>query len=227
MLIEQTRPSYLTCAKMVWSQICQRQVLSSLPDVIQNMNLEYSKLLNAFILHADIQMTWYKNFSKVNELSNRDNIKKFCGSQIILCNLVNSETKSRHCNNKKNLQNKKPDFKLLVNTNDEILFSTLDELVKKYRNRIGMTSFGVWICGKCPSLVVQDISGRRRSSTHSKIPIYKSNTDFGGIVQFKNSVSKVLEVITSDTLSILSCSDCCRLPPSEPIQITVVASNEK
>jgi len=98
---------------------------------------------------------------------------------------ANSESlasKSRRNSNKENenLKGKKPDFKLLVNTNDEILFGevkppkyknssllvsqdlvklanfqsgTLDELVKKYGNRIGMTSFGVWVYGKCSNLV--------------------------------------------------------------------------
>ncbi|CAG8753001.1 4840_t:CDS:10, partial [Dentiscutata erythropus] len=249
MLIEQTRPLYLTCVETVWSQICQRQVPPSLPDVVQNMILEYSKLLNAFTPIVDIQKTWCRNFSKVNELSNQDDIEKFCGIQIILRNFLllnlkanndnedtfvhdmlhdllkeifrdpifeliwaNSESassKNRRRNNKENSRGKKPDFKLLVNTNDEILFGevkspkyknlsslvcqdfvklanfqsgTLDELVKKYGNRIGMTSFGVLICGKCTGL---DVSGRRRSFTHSKIPIHKSGANIGGIVQCK------------------------------------------
>ncbi|CAG8569340.1 5525_t:CDS:2, partial [Scutellospora calospora] len=81
-----------------------------------------------------------------------------------------TSSKRRRCNNKENSRSKKPDFKLLVNMNNEILFgevkslkyknssslvcqnlvklanfqfSTLDKLVKKYRNRIRMTSFGV------------------------------------------------------------------------------------
>ncbi|CAG8566990.1 16008_t:CDS:2, partial [Racocetra fulgida] len=94
--------------------------------------------------------------------------------------LICASSKNRRRNNKENSRGKKPDFKLLVNTNDEILFGevkspkyknlsslvcqdfvklanfqsgTLDELVKKYGNRIGMTSFGVLICGKCTGLV--------------------------------------------------------------------------
>ncbi|CAG8710449.1 22988_t:CDS:2 [Gigaspora margarita] len=164
-------------------------------------------------------------------------------------NSEGTSSKSRCRNNKENSRGKKPDFKLLVNTNDEILFGkvklpkyknssslvyqdfvkladfqsgALDKLVKKYGNRIGMTSFGVWICGKCTGLVVQDVPGRRRSSTHSKIPIHKSSADIGGIVQYK-----ILEIIISDTSLILSRSDYCRLPLPEPIQVTVLASNER
>ena len=95
-------------------------------------------------------------------------------------NSESTSSKSRRCNNKENSRGKKPDFKLLVNTNDEILFGevkppkyknssllvskdlvklanfqsgTLDELIKKHGNRIGMTSFGVWVYGKCSNLV--------------------------------------------------------------------------
>jgi len=62
----------------------------------------------------------------------------------------------------------------LTNTKDEILFgeakpkdsssilinkdfvklsdfqaNALDELIKRYGNRIGLASFGIWVCGKC------------------------------------------------------------------------------
>lgn len=84
MLIEQTKPSYLTCTKTVWNQICRRQVPPSLPVAIQNMILEYSKLLNAFTPLEDIQKIWCENFLKVDELNNNDEIGIFCGSQVIL-----------------------------------------------------------------------------------------------------------------------------------------------
>ncbi len=67
---------------------------------------------------------------------------------------------------------------LLTNTKDEILFGevkpkdsssvlvkkdlvklanflagTLDELIKNHGNKIGMMSFGIWVCGKCTNLV--------------------------------------------------------------------------
>jgi hypothetical protein len=85
-------------------------------------------------------------------------------------------SKSRRLSNKENVTVKgnKPDFKISTNnTKDEILFGevkprdsssvlvkkdlvklaeyqagTLDELIKKYGNRIGMISFGIWVCGK-------------------------------------------------------------------------------
>ncbi len=94
---------------------------------------------------------------------------------------ANSESlasKSRRNSNKENenLKGKKPDFKLVMNVVDEILFGevkppksknstlllnkdlvklanfqagSLDELIKKYGNRTGLASFGIWICGKC------------------------------------------------------------------------------
>ncbi|CAG8622488.1 10401_t:CDS:10, partial [Paraglomus brasilianum] len=72
---------------------------------------------------------------------------------------------------KENFRGENPDFKIMTNTKEEILFGevktkdssllvnkdlvklsnfqagALDELVKKYGNKIGLTSFGIWICG--------------------------------------------------------------------------------
>ncbi|CAG8662624.1 12165_t:CDS:10 [Funneliformis mosseae] len=290
--------------KTVWNHICRRQVPQSLPDVIQNIILEYSKLLNAFTPLDDIQKIWCVNFSKVNELSNQDDIEKFCGSQIILRNYlllrsktnndnedtfvhemlhdllkeifrdsnfelvwVNSEStssKSRRCNNKENSRGKKPDFKLSVNTNDEILFGevkppkyknsslllvsqdlvklanfqsgTLDELVKKYGNRIGMTSFGVWVYGVQIHIYQMDLDydGLYRMYLIADIVIPTQKSQFISLMPIletfynvKDSVSKVLEVITSNTSPLPSRSDYCRLsPPSpEPIKVTVVGGN--
>ncbi|CAG8508019.1 4283_t:CDS:10, partial [Gigaspora rosea] len=294
MLIEQTMPSYLTCTEMVWSRICQRQVPPSLPDMIQNMILEYSKVY----LLSDLK-TWSKNFSKVYELNNQDDVEKFCGCQIILRNFLllnlkinndnedtfvhdmlhdllkeifrdsifelfwaNSESassKSRRCNNKENSRGKKPDFKLLLNTNDEILFGevkspkcknsslihqdllklanfqsgTLDELIKKYGNRIGMVSFEVWICGMQIRIYQMDLEydGLYRMYLVADVVLPIQKSQFISLVpiletlyNLKDSVSKVLEVITSDTSPILSRSDYCRLPPPEPIQVTVVTN---
>ncbi|CAG8617783.1 5507_t:CDS:10, partial [Racocetra persica] len=281
MLIEQTRPLYLTCVETVWSQICQRQVPPSLPDVVQNMILEYSKLLNAFTPIVDIQKTWCRNFSKVNELSNQDDIEKFCGIQIILRNFLllnlkanndnedtfvhdmlhdllkeifrdpifeliwaNSESassKNRRRNNKENSRGKKPDFKLLVNTNDEILFGEVKS--PKYKN--------------LSSLVCQDFVKLANFQSGVQIRIYQMDLEYDGLYRMylvadvvlptqksqfislvpilealynvKDSVSKVLEVITSDTSHILSRSDYCRLPPPSPefVQVSVVISNER
>jgi len=47
---------------------------------------------------------------------------------------------------------KTKDSSLLVNKDlvklSNFQAGALDELVKKYRNKIGLTSFGIWICGK-------------------------------------------------------------------------------
>ena len=94
-------------------------------------------------------------------------------------NSESSASKSRRLSNKENdnVKGNKPDFKILTNTRDEILFGevkpkdsssvlvkkdfiklaefqagTLDELIKKYGNKIGMISFGIWVCGKYANL---------------------------------------------------------------------------
>ncbi|CAH1766316.1 14861_t:CDS:2, partial [Entrophospora sp. SA101] len=87
--------------------------------------------------------------------------------------LVSKNQRSNSSSNKENLRGEKPDFKIVANTKEEILFgevktkdsssllvnkdfvklsnfqsSALDELIKKYGNRSGLTSFGIWICGE-------------------------------------------------------------------------------
>lgn len=90
-----------------------------------------------------------------------------------------SSSKSRRSSNKENARGKKPDLKLLTNTKDKILFGevkppcknssllvnkdlvklanfqagALDELIAKYGNRIGMATYGIWVCGKFLGLI--------------------------------------------------------------------------
>ncbi|CAG8708150.1 10926_t:CDS:2, partial [Funneliformis caledonium] len=162
-----------------------------------------------------------------------------------------------------NSQGKKPDFKLLVNTNNEILFGevkppkyknssllvsqdlvklatfqsgTLDELVKKYRNRIEITSFRVWIYGVQIHIYQMDLDydGLYRMYLIADIVIPTQKSQFISLMPIletfynvKDSVSKVLKVITSNTSPLLFHSDYYRLsPPSpEPIKVTVVKGN--
>lgn len=93
-------------------------------------------------------------------------------------NSESSASKNRRSSNKENtVKGNKPDFKISTNARDEILFGevkpkdsssilvkkdyikladfqagTLDELIKKYGNKTGMASFGIWVCGKCANL---------------------------------------------------------------------------
>ncbi|CAG8671397.1 6747_t:CDS:2, partial [Paraglomus brasilianum] len=84
---------------------------------------------------------------------------------------VSRNRRSNSSSDKENFRGEKPDFKIMTNTKEEILFGevktkyslsllvnkdlvklsnfqagALDELVKKYGNKIGLTSFGIWIC---------------------------------------------------------------------------------
>ncbi|CAJ0645763.1 15627_t:CDS:2, partial [Entrophospora sp. SA101] len=179
MLIEHIKPSFLTVTQTIWDQIYQRKLPPSLAPVVTNIALEYSSMLNSFTPLNVIQDTWCNNFSKIAGLTDQEDKDKFCQAQIIFRNLANSESlvsknqRSNSSSNKENLRGEKPDFKIVANTKEEILFgevktkdsssllvnkdfvklsnfqsSALDELIKKYGNRSGLTSFGIWICGE-------------------------------------------------------------------------------
>ncbi|CAG8470260.1 7968_t:CDS:10 [Funneliformis caledonium] len=178
--------------------------------------------------------------------------------ELLWANSESTSSKSRRCINKENSRGKKPDFKLLTNTNDEILFGevkppkcknssllvcqdliklanfqsgTLDELIKKYGNRIGMASFGVWICGAQIHIYKMDLEydGLYRMYLVADVAIPTQKSQFIILVSLlealytiKDSVSNVLEIITSNTSPSQSRSDYCRLPPPEPVKITIV-----
>ncbi|RIB27650.1 hypothetical protein C2G38_1731323 [Gigaspora rosea] len=101
-----------------------------------------------------------------------------------------------------------------------------------------MTSFGVLICGVQIRIYQMDLEydGLYRMYLVADVVLPTQKSQFISLVTIlealynvKDSVSKVLEVITSDTSPILSHSDYCRLPPPSPefVQVTVVVSNEE
>ncbi|GBB93442.1 hypothetical protein RclHR1_21720003 [Rhizophagus clarus] len=98
MLIEHTKPSYLTVTSAIWGKIFRRQLPPSLPSVENNMALEYSSMLNSFTLLSDIQDVWCANFSKVAELNDQDK-DKFCQAQIIFRNFLLLSSKGVNTNN--------------------------------------------------------------------------------------------------------------------------------
>ncbi|RIB01066.1 hypothetical protein C2G38_1052741 [Gigaspora rosea] len=130
--------------------------------------------------------------------------------ELFWANSESASSKSRRCNNKENSRGKKPDFKLLLNTNDEILFGevkspkcknsslihqdllklanfqsgTLDELIKKYGNRIGMVSFEVWICGM-------------------QIRIYQMDLEYDGLYRMYLVADVVLPIQKSQFISLV------------------------
>ncbi|CAG8715900.1 16533_t:CDS:10, partial [Funneliformis mosseae] len=211
MLVEQKKPSYLTCDQAIWNTICRRQTSPVLSLVIMNVIQEYSSLLNCFASLDEIEDSWCANFAKVTEL-NKEDRANFCKCQIILRNFfllgsinkdnedtfvhstlhdlinevfrdpllelvwANSEStasKRQRSNDKENtVKGNKPDFKILNNARDEILFGevkpkdsssvlvkkdfiklgdfqvvTLNEIIKKYGNKNGLISFGIWVTG--------------------------------------------------------------------------------
>ncbi|GBC36018.2 hypothetical protein GLOIN_2v1528288 [Rhizophagus irregularis DAOM 181602=DAOM 197198] len=85
MLVEQKKPSYLTCDQAIWSTICRRQTSPVLSLVITTVISEYSSLLNCFASLDEIEDRWCANFAKVTELNNEDRAN-FCKCQIILRN---------------------------------------------------------------------------------------------------------------------------------------------
>ncbi|CAG8489095.1 3403_t:CDS:2 [Diversispora eburnea] len=105
--------------------------------------------------------------------------------ELVWANSESSSSKIRHSSNKENdiVKGNKPDFKILTNNKDEILFSevktkdsssilvkkdfiklaefqagTLDELITKYGNKIGTISFGIWVCGAHVRIYEMDLN---------------------------------------------------------------------
>ncbi|RGB26966.1 hypothetical protein C1646_674371 [Rhizophagus diaphanus] len=136
-------------------------------------------------------------------------------------NTESPASKSRRNSNKENenLKGKKPDFKLVMNVVDEILFgevkppksknSTLllnKDLVKlanfqsgsltdKYGNRTGLASFGIWICGERIYIYDMDLNydGIYKMTLVSNliVPVRKPDTSQRSFLQNQRSLSPV------------------------------------
>ncbi|RIB04144.1 hypothetical protein C2G38_707430 [Gigaspora rosea] len=271
MLIESTKPAYLTCNHEIWNKVCQRQTYPRLSSVVNSIILEYSLLLNSFTPPDKIQEKWCENFSRIAELNNKEDKDDFCKCQIILRNflllksinndnedtfvhdglhdlikeifrdsmfeLVWANSKSSASNKENTIKCKKPDFKLMSNKGDEILFGevkpkdslsistkkdlvklanfqadALNDLIKKYGNRIGIISLGARI-----RIYEMDLNydGVYRMILIANVITPMEHAQFLNLVpvleafyNFKHRISEVLTVIASN------------IPPNSPSRST-------
>ncbi|CAG8581397.1 3063_t:CDS:2, partial [Funneliformis mosseae] len=159
MLVEQKKPSYLTCDQAIWSTICRRQTSPFLSLVITTVISEYSSLLNCFASLDEIENRWCANFAKVAgfllDSINKNNEDTFVHStlhdlinemfrdpllELVWANSESTASKGQRSNNKKNtVKGNKPDFKILNNDRDEILFG------EKHETMNDLISFGIWV----------------------------------------------------------------------------------
>ncbi|CAG8681000.1 7481_t:CDS:10 [Funneliformis mosseae] len=173
-------------------------------------------------------------------------------------NSESSASKSRRLSNKENgtVKGNKPDFKISTNTKDEILFGevkprdtssvlvkkdlvklaeyqagTLDELIKKYGNRIGMISFGIWVCGEHIRIYEMDLNndGIYRMILVADVCVPIEREKIVGLVpvleafyNVKHRISELLTVIASNSPpSSPSRSSYVRMPTLSPKPVRV------
>ncbi|KAF0465758.1 hypothetical protein F8M41_026205 [Gigaspora margarita] len=146
--------------------------------------------------------------------------------ELVWANSESSASKSRRLSNKENdnVKGNKPDFKILTNTRDEILFGegTLDELIKKYGNKIGMISFGIWVCGEHIRVYDMDLNydGIYRMILIADVCVPIEREKIVGLLpvleafyNIKHHIAELLTVIASNTPpSSLSRSSYGRMP---------------
>ncbi|CAG8608150.1 11300_t:CDS:2, partial [Diversispora eburnea] len=284
MLIERTKPTYLSCDSTIWDTICRRQTPSGLTSAVNNIILEYSSLLNSFTPLDEIEDRWCTNFSRVTELNKEDRANFYNEDTFVhntLHDLINeifrdsmlelmwansesSSSKNRRSSNKENdtVKGNKPDFKILTNTRDEILFGevkprdsssvlakkdlvklaefqagTLDELIKKYGNRIGMISFGIWVCGMNVHIYEMDLNydGIYRMILVANVSVPTEREKIINLVpvleafyNIKHRISEVLTVIASNTPpSSPSRSSYGRMPTPSPKLVKIAIAGLK
>ncbi|CAG8531721.1 14132_t:CDS:10, partial [Dentiscutata erythropus] len=229
---------------------------SSLPSVANNLALEYSSMINSFTLLNDIQDAWCNNFSKITGLTDRDK-DKFCQTQIIFRNfskIVNTNNEDTFVHETlhdllkeifrrtakvlfpkidaptvrtRKITGEKPDFKVVTNTKEEILFGevktkdsrsllinkdliklsnfqsgALDELIKKYGNKIGLASFGIWVSGPRIRIYEMDLNydGMYRMFLMANVVTSMERAQFLSLIpvlealyNIKDRISEVLE----------------------------------
>ncbi|CAJ0754573.1 19512_t:CDS:2, partial [Entrophospora sp. SA101] len=117
--------------------------------------------------------------------------------------------------------------------------SALDELIKKYGNRSGLTSFGIWICGARICIYEMDINhdGIYRMFLMANVVTPTEQAQFlclipvlEALYNVKDHINKVLKVIASDTSSDTSSSSSrstyTRIPIPSPklIKIAIIGS---
>ncbi|CAG8546852.1 1615_t:CDS:10 [Acaulospora morrowiae] len=159
---------------------------------------------------------------------------------------------------------KKSDFKIMNNEKDEIIFGevkskdsssvlakkdliklanyqvdALNELVKKYDNKVEMISFGIWVCGARIRIYKMDMNydGIYRMFLISNVVIPTERARFVNLIPVleafqdtKHRLSEVLKAIASNTSpSSLSRSSYGRTPTPSPklVKITIIELEPK
>ncbi|CAI2192802.1 8562_t:CDS:2 [Funneliformis geosporum] len=152
-------------------------------------------LLQSFQTNNDNEDTFVHDIlhDLLKEIFRDPNFELFCES---------TSSKSRRCISKENSRGKKPDFKLLKSTNDEILFG-------EDRDSI-LWGVDLW-------------------STDVAIPTQKSQfislvSLLEALYTVKDSVSNVLKIITSNTSPSQSRSDYCRLPLQNLLKLQLLGN---
>ncbi|CAG8743416.1 17507_t:CDS:10, partial [Rhizophagus irregularis] len=270
MLVEQKKPSYLTCDQAIWSTICRRQTSPVLSLVITTVISEYSSLLNCFASLDEIEDRWCANFAKVTELNNEDRAN-FCKYSInknnedtfvhstlhdlinemfrdpllelVWANSESTASKRQRSNDKENtVKGNKPDFKILNNDRDEILFgevkpkdsssilvkkdfiklgdfqvATLNEIIKKHGNKNGLISFGIWVTGARIRFYEMDLSydGIYRMVLVSNVVIPTERAQFLNLMTVLEAFFNIKRRI-SEVITVIASNT----PPNSPSRST-------
>ncbi|GES85280.1 hypothetical protein GLOIN_2v1528288 [Rhizophagus clarus] len=223
MLVEQKKPSYLTCDQAIWNTICRRQTSPVLSLVITTVISEYSSLLNCFAPLDEIEDRWCANFAKVTELNKGDE-DTFVHStlhdlinemfrdpllELVWANSESTASKRQRSNDKENT-------------------------VKDSSNSNGLISFGIWVTGARIRFYETDLSydGIYRMVLVSNVVIPTERAQFLNLVtvleaffNIKRRISEVITVIASNTPpNSPSRSTYGRVPTSSPKPVKVTIS---
>ncbi|CAG8634765.1 6700_t:CDS:2, partial [Paraglomus occultum] len=173
--------------------------------------------------------------------------------ELVWANSESSVSKNRRLNsseNKENNKGKKPDFKIITKTKKEILFGevkkkdsssllvnkdliklsnfqsgALDELIKIYGNKIGLTSFGIWVSGPRIRIYEMDLKydGLYRMFLMANVLAPTERAQFLNLIpvlealyKVKDRISEVLGVIASDTPASSPRQTYIRIPTPPP-----------
>ncbi|CAG8437745.1 1702_t:CDS:2 [Acaulospora colombiana] len=169
-----------------------------------------------------------------------------------------SKNRRSNSSDKENYRGEKPDFKVITSTKEEILFGevktkdsrsllinkdlvklsnfqsgALDELIKKYGNKIGLASFGIWVSGPRIRIYEMDLNydGMYRMFLMANVVTPMERAQFLSLIPvlealyyIKDRISEVLEVIVSDTPASSPRSTYVRMPTPPPklVKIAII-----
>ncbi|PKY55537.1 hypothetical protein RhiirA4_548786 [Rhizophagus irregularis] len=245
-----------------WEQIWERKLLPNLPSIINKIAFEYSSMLNSFIPMKDIH-DWSNNFLKLEDYlflhekdidtNNEDTfvyemlhdlLNEIFHDPMFELIWVNSESfVFKNCytstsGNKENSRGEKPDFKIITNLKEEILFG-----------EIGLASFRVWVSGSRIWIYEMDLNydGIYRMFLKANVVIPTERAQFLNLIpvlealygvncqmrlhltpyDFKDRMSEVLKIFATDTLPSSPRSTYIRMPipPQKLVKIPIVQSS--